>query len=143
MAMDDGSFPGEDVGFLGQMVFRRIRQGITDALTRYDSDDLRNYVLTEYNVVENELPDRARAALENNGQQYEHLIRDHLHPENVYDWVSNPQWAPTDDAREELRECAETLESTPGADEWLTEQVYTVWVIAGIDPPADVDLGED
>lgn len=122
-------------GFIGRMVENKLKSVVVEVFGDYDADDLQKYILAETPIVETELEEKHKEKLRRAADSNEDLIREHLHPPLVWDWLSNPEWAPSSTIERELNECADTIRSTPGGKEWLCEQVYTVWDIAGVDRP--------
>lgn len=142
--MPDTSPPDpDDFGFVAGMVLKKIRSTLTDELADEDPEVLQKYILTDYDLVAKETPESVRETIEGKGEHFSHLFDQFVHPEYVYGWLANPEWAPSEEIRENLRECADIIDVTPGAAEWLTKQVYSVWVMAGIDPPVDPDADLD
>lgn len=122
---------------------------VVDIFAEHDHEDLKRMIVTDYDLVENQAPEGVKNTLRNLGsspetrQLFENLVLDSITPENILDWLRNPEeWLDEDgdeEQRERLRKCAEVIEETPGGYEWLEEQVIEVYRIANI-VPEDTNL---
>lgn len=112
--------------------------------SQHGHEDLRRMILTDYDLVEQQTPEGVRNALGNIGsdpqtrRQWEHLIVEYITPDNIIEWLRAPEeWldeAEADEQRAELKRCADVIEETPGGEEWLAQQVYAIYTMAGIAP---------
>lgn len=122
---------------------------VVDIFADHDHEDLKRMIVTDYDLVENQAPEGVKNTLRNLGsspetrQLFETLVLESITPENILNWLRNPEeWLDEDgdeEQRERLRKCAEVIEETPGGYEWLEEQVIEVYRIANI-VPEDTNL---
>lgn len=119
----------------GSMVKAQLREKVVSILSEHDPDELRRYILVQYPLVANDTPEQVRNVLSNTGPQFEEDIREHVTPEKIMYWLEHPEeWMDEDDDKhEEVRRCAEVIYSTRGGEQWLTQQVEDLYVIAGIE----------
>lgn len=117
---------------------------ILRVFSQHDHTELERMILTNYPLVEEKTPEKIRNALDNLGSdpevraQYEGVVLELITPENILNWLRNPdEWLDEEEAnrqREELRWCAEVIEETEGGEEWLEEQVLDLYRMANIVP---------
>lgn len=115
---------------------------IMEVFSEHDHGDLRAMIYQDYPLVENHTPEGVRSALGKIGsdedvqQQYQSIVVQTITPENVIRWLENPEeWLDeheADEQREELQKCAEVLRETSKGEEWLAEQIYAIYRMAGI-----------
>lgn len=120
---------------------------ILEVFSDHGHDELQRMILTDYRLVENQTPEPIRNALTNLGsnpetrQQWEGVVLEYITPDNIKTWMRNPgEWLDAEEAeeqREELRKCAEVIETTKGGEEWLEEQVVDLYRMANIVPNKD------
>lgn len=117
---------------------------VMSVFAEHDHEQLRRMILSNYELVENDLPEGYKNALRNFGKDsdtqelYEGIVRQYVTPDNVLKWLRNPEeWLSHEEAveqREELRKCAEVIEETSGGRRWLDMQVVRLYEYAGIIP---------
>lgn len=110
----------------------------------HDHTMLRNMIYTDYDLVQEETPEGIKRALQNLGSdpqfraQFEGLVVQTLTPENILEWLDNPEeWLDEDgaeDQREELQKCAQVIRETPGGLQWLEKQVWDLYRLGNIVP---------
>lgn len=128
---DDGA------GLIDRLIIDQARKTITEVFGEFEPDDVRHAIMADSPLVKNRAPEPYVDQLQRRGQNYEHVFRGYVHPDTVWGWLVDTSWAPTSDVEQELHEFRAAIEETPGGKEWFEDQVYDVWEIAGIDPPAD------
>lgn len=117
---------------------------VVEIFSDHGHEELKRMILTDYDLVMEHTPEGLRKTLKRVGPtrelrlQFENMVVESIQPENVLFWLKNPEeWLEDDEAeeqREELRKCAEVIETTDGGQEWLVRQVEDVYKIAGIIP---------
>lgn len=117
---------------------------IISIFTEHGADDLERMIITDYALVEKEAPEGIKRTIRNLGSNpkarryYEELVVEYVRPENILEWMRNPEeWLDVEEAdqqRAELKRCADVLEETPGGQEWLAAQVWTLYRWANIVP---------
>lgn len=133
---------GKDVGVT--MAQKWLMPKILQIFTEHDHQELRRYILSNYDLVENETPPGIKRALRNLGNdpqlrsQYEQVVMTYVTPDNVIHWLEHPEeWLEDEDADEqrvELKACAETIKTTAGGELWLQRQILQIYEYAGIVP---------
>lgn len=117
---------------------------VMEVFAKHDHNKLEAMIRTNYPLVREHTPEGYKRALANLGsnpkfkQQYEQMVLEYVTPENVLEWMRNPdEWLDEEEAneqREELRKCAAVIEETPHGEQWLEDQVLQVYEFAGIVP---------
>lgn len=115
---------------------------ILNVFAEPNHEDLRNYIIVDYDLVEKDTPPGVRNALDNLGSnrelrsQWEHIVLQLITPENIKAWLRHPEeWLSVEEAdrqRAELKRCADVIENTEGGEEWLEEQVLDLYRMANI-----------
>jgi len=115
---------------------RTLRQEVVRLLQTEDPDALREYIDVRYPLVENELPDGYRNALQSLGPQFEDDIVQLVNPQTIMGWLSEPEeWMDATENPEEVeqvRRAGEIIRTHPGGEEWLNQQVLALYVVCGI-----------
>jgi hypothetical protein len=124
-----------DLSFLQRVAVKKARKVVTRLFSEHSVEDVEKSILAGSSLVKSEAPDEYREWLEENGEDYEWLVRKYARPERVWGWLRNPEWAEDDETKENLTEIADTIVETPGGKQWFEEQVYDAWRMAGIEPP--------
>lgn len=120
----------------GPMVENFVRSRVVDLLSQHDPETLRQYIHVNYPLVEEELPEGVKEALQNAGPQFEEEIKHFVRPEKVMEWMENPQeWLDPEEhpqAVADVRECHDIIKNTPGGEEWIEELCLQFWDEAGL-----------
>lgn len=136
------SFLGKNVAV--SQVQSMLMPQILKVFSEHGHEDLQRMIVTNYSLVEEQTPPGIRNALDNLGsnpetrQQWEGVVLEYITPENIIEWLRNPEeWLNEEEAekqREELKLCATTIEETEGGEEWLETQVMDLYRMAHIVP---------
>lgn len=123
---------------------RHLIPHILKVFAEHDEETVYKFIVTDYPLVEERLPDSVKNALHNlaqNGQLrpvYQGWVMEYVTPENILTWMRNPdEWLDAEDAEDQrmnLRLCAATIEETEGGRAWLEEQVMEIYHYADIVP---------
>lgn len=112
-----------------------LREQVVYLFQQYDPEKLRELIDVNYPLIRHELPDGYKNAIENVAPQFEDEIKSMTHPGQVLYWLEEPaEWMGSDADPEtvrQVRECYEIIESTPGGERWVEQQVAELWAIAG------------
>lgn len=138
-----GDGPGGGFQFVQNMAEKKIREVVTEMFDTHDIEEVRKSILAGSSLVESETPEKYREWLEENGSQYEHIIRSYAHPDKVWGWMTEPDWASSDETVEDLNELVDVIENTPGGKKWFVTQVYDLWEMAGVNPPDGARPSDD
>lgn len=118
------------------MVKEFVRSRVVRILSDRDPSTLQNYILTDYDLVENDTPPKVRNVLGNIGPQFSEEIQELVTPDRVLGWLKEPEeWMDVGDHPQkaaDIRECYQIIKNTPGGEEWLEEQCIAVYEIAGV-----------
>ena len=116
------------------MLQSMVQKKVIRLLNEHDPEELQERIEVQYPLVQEDLDDNIKQALGRVGPQFEDQIKSTVNPEGVMYWMRNPEeYIDADDEEiEQIRECAEIIDETPGGDRWLMMQVITLWEIAGI-----------
>lgn len=127
-----------------QEVQRQLIPHIMEVFAEHDEETVYQFIVTDYALVENDLPQPIKNALWNLAQNghlrpvYHQWVLDKITPENVLDWMRHPdKWLDDDAAdeqRERLQSTARKIEETPGGHEWLEARVWTLYQYAQVVP---------
>lgn len=127
-----------------QQVQQMLMPHILAIFSEHDHGELEKMIQTNYRLVDNHTPPGIKNALQNLGsnpelrEQWEGVVLTYVTPENIKQWLRNPEeWLDADEAerqRAELRRCADVIEETPGGEEWLQSQVMDLYRMARIVP---------
>lgn len=130
---------------------RQLIPHILKIFAKHDEETVWKYIVTDYALVENETPEPIKNMLHNlsrNAQlrdTYHNTLVTYITPENILRWLRSPEeWLDAEDAdkqRERLKQCAETIETTDGGEEWLARQVYCIYQYANAVPEDSTPQG--
>lgn len=120
------------------MVKEYIQTQVINVLNENGPEQLEQYILVQYPLVDNDLPDRVKQGMQRVGPKYSAEIRQHVTPDNVLEWLDNPEEIidADEETYEQIRECKRIIEETPRGRQWLRSQVLAVWILCGV---ADVE----
>lgn len=131
-------------GFAVRQVQSMLMPHILQIFNEHDHSELEKMVVTNYALIEEQTPQPVRNILDNLGSnpemraQWEGVVLELVTPENIKEWLRNPdEWLDAEEAeeqREELRKCAEVIEETPHGEQWLETQVLDLYRMAHIIP---------
>lgn len=117
---------------------------ILNIFQEHDHNEVKRMILSNYPLVEKELPDNVEQALRNLGSndqlrgRWEDVVVTYLTPDNILKWLHNPaEWSDEElpeEHRRELEYCAVVIEDTRGGREWLERQIEQLYKYAGIIP---------
>jgi hypothetical protein len=114
-----------------------IRDEMVRLLNEEDPETLRQYIDVGYPMVRNDLPDGYKSALSSAGPQFEDDIIALVNPETIMGWLAAPEEWMGDDAGPEdiaqVRRVGEILQTHPGGEEWLSQQVLALYEVCNID----------
>lgn len=113
-----------------------LRKQVVKLLQSHDPEKLEEFILTQYPLVQEELPQQYKNVLANVGPQFDDTIQNIVRPENVMYWLKEPkEWMEDGTDIEHLRqvrECHDIIQETPGGELWLQNQCLDVWKMAGV-----------
>ena len=126
---------------------------VLNIFAEHDHTVLRKMIYADYDLVREEMPPGLKQALQNIGsdpefrQQYEGLVLQTLTPENILEWLDEPEeWLDPEEAAEqiaEIKRCADTIRETPGGQEWLERQVWDLYRLGNIVPEDSTPAAAD
>lgn len=107
--------------------------------------DLKGAILRDYPLVEEVMPPAVKNALPRVAPRFEETIRAELSPDQVMEWLEDPDWSDEldDDEQERLQACATVIRETPGGTEWLVSQVDFIHEQCGFSPEDSTPSGSD
>jgi hypothetical protein len=111
-----------------------IRDEVVKLLNENDPEELRNYITVQYPLVEQDLPPRVKQAMRKVGPRFADDIEEEVTTENILSWLEDPdEHVDMPDAEaEQVQACADIIRETPGGEEWLENQVRSVWQLCGV-----------
>lgn len=117
---------------------------VMETFAEYDEETVRRMIVTDYDLVREQTPAGVKKTLHNLGtnpeirQEFEGVVLTTITPENVLDWLRNPEeWLDEEEAevqRERMQRCAEMIEETEGGMAWLERQVFDLYRLAQLVP---------
>lgn len=136
------TFLGE--GFAIKQAQKYLLPHVLDIFAKHDHRKVRNMIVTNYPLVENDCPEKVKNIFRNLNSNpktrdlYHNLLVEHVTPERLLELMEAPEeWlegAEYQEQRTNLRASATVIQRTPGGEEWLAQQVYTLYQFAGIAP---------
>lgn len=107
--------------------------------------DLKGAILRDYPLVEEVMPPAVKNALPNVAPRFEETIRAELSPDQVMEWLEDPDWSDEldDGEQERLQACANVIRETPGGTEWLVDQVDYIRGLCELPPEDSTPSGSD
>jgi len=130
--------------YVVSQVQKQLMPHIMRVFTEHGAMDLKAFILNDYPLVEEHTPQGVKNALHNLGtseevaDQFRQMMLQYVTPQNVINWMKNPdEWldeAEADEQREELERCAKVLEQTEGGEVWLEEQILQLYKYGHVVP---------
>jgi len=116
------------------MVQSYIRDEVVSLVRNHDPEELREYILVQYPLVEEEVPENVETGLRQLGPQFSAEIQNYVTPENVLSWLDTPEEYIDADEEEydRIKRCGEIIRETPRGTQWLEAQVLAVWALCGL-----------
>jgi hypothetical protein len=116
------------------MVQSYIRDEVVSLVRNHEPEELREYILVQYPLVEEEVPEGVKNGLRQLGPQFSQQIQSYVTPENVLTWLDNPEEHidADDEEYDRIKRCGEIIRGTPRGEQWLQAQVLAVWALCGL-----------
>lgn len=121
------------------VAIEKIRPKVVELFDDNDPSDIRNYILTDYPLVEKKLSDEHKELVAQYGSQMPQIVGQYLQSDRIYGWLADPEWVSDDEVRENLEEVAEVIDETPNGHQWLESQVQYIRNLAGVGPDGGND----
>lgn len=98
--------------------------------------DLKGAILKDYSLVREVTPPAVKSTLPNVAPKFEDAIREQLSPDQVMEWLEDPDWSDelSDEEAERLQECADIIQEVPGGTKWLVDQIDDLHEMCGFSP---------
>lgn len=117
---------------------RMLYPHVIGIFSKYDADEVENFIRVDYRLVENHCPRGLRNALRRLGPQWSDTIMQLVTPEMILQRLAEPEeWTGDDVDEDQLREmqaAAAIIRETSGGRKWLEREVLDLYRIAGIIP---------